>query len=117
MPAVHYFQKEILLRYGALLIGGVGLVFIATIKQKTRACCCQWWADETNISQVFMDVPLNVCENRDPKGLYKLARAGKIKGMLWDSEYKDGQDSYITIKKKNSFSFLTFWFLISTSQV
>lgn len=32
------------------------------------------------ISQVFMDVPLQVCEARDPKGLYKLARAGKIKG-------------------------------------
>ncbi|CAN1760963.1 Adenylyl-sulfate kinase 1, chloroplastic [Linum perenne] len=31
---------------------------------------------------VFMDVPLQVCEARDPKGLYKLARAGKIKGSL-----------------------------------
>lgn len=28
-----------------------------------------------------MDVPLHVCEARDPKGLYKLARAGKIKGI------------------------------------
>lgn len=32
--------------------------------------------------QVFMDIPLCVCEARDPKGLYKLARAGKIKGMV-----------------------------------
>jgi len=32
--------------------------------------------------QVFIDVPLEVCEARDPKGLYKLARAGKIKGIL-----------------------------------
>lgn len=32
------------------------------------------------ILQVFLDVPLQVCEARDPKGLYKLARAGKIKG-------------------------------------
>lgn len=29
-----------------------------------------------------MDVPLHVCEARDPKGLYKLARAGKIKGIF-----------------------------------
>jgi adenylylsulfate kinase len=29
---------------------------------------------------VFLNVPLEVCEARDPKGLYKLARAGKIKG-------------------------------------
>lgn len=28
-----------------------------------------------------MNVPLDVCEARDAKGLYKLARAGKIKGM------------------------------------
>lgn len=27
-----------------------------------------------------MNFPLNLCEERDPKGLYKLARAGKIKG-------------------------------------
>ncbi|CAN1760965.1 Adenylyl-sulfate kinase 1, chloroplastic [Linum perenne] len=38
--------------------------------------------DEQCLKQVFMDVPLQVCEARDPKGLYKLARAGKIKGSL-----------------------------------
>lgn len=32
--------------------------------------------------QVFMNMPLELCEARDPKGLYKLARAGKIKGLL-----------------------------------
>lgn len=32
-----------------------------------------------------MDVPLQVCEARDPKGLYKLARAGKIKGKDFSS--------------------------------
>lgn len=32
------------------------------------------------LMQVFMDMPLEVCEARDVKGLYKLARAGKIKG-------------------------------------
>jgi hypothetical protein len=29
---------------------------------------------------VFLNAPLEVCEARDPKGRYKLARAGKIKG-------------------------------------
>ena len=33
-----------------------------------------------------MDVPLSVCESRDPKGLYKLARAGKIKGITFQTE-------------------------------
>ena len=28
-----------------------------------------------------MDAPLDVCESRDPKGLYKKARAGEIKGF------------------------------------
>ncbi len=31
--------------------------------------------------EVFVDVPLDVAENRDPKGLYKKARAGEIKGF------------------------------------
>lgn len=29
-----------------------------------------------------MNMPLEVCELRDPKGLYKLARAGKIRGVI-----------------------------------
>ena len=28
-----------------------------------------------------MDAPLEVCESRDPKGLYKKARAGELKGF------------------------------------
>lgn len=28
-----------------------------------------------------MNMPLSLCESRDAKGLYKLARAGKIKGV------------------------------------
>jgi adenylylsulfate kinase len=31
--------------------------------------------------EVFVDTPLDVCEQRDPKGLYKKARAGEIKGF------------------------------------
>lgn len=29
--------------------------------------------------EVFVDTPLEICESRDPKGLYKKARAGEIK--------------------------------------
>lgn len=32
-----------------------------------------------NLIDVFIDAPINVCEDRDTKGLYALARAGKIK--------------------------------------
>lgn len=32
-------------------------------------------------AEVYVDVPLDVCEQRDPKGLYARARAGEIKGF------------------------------------
>ena len=31
--------------------------------------------------EIFVDAPLEICEQRDPKGLYKKARAGEIKGF------------------------------------
>ena len=31
--------------------------------------------------EVFVDAPIEVCEQRDPKGLYKKARAGEVKGF------------------------------------
>jgi bifunctional enzyme CysN/CysC len=31
--------------------------------------------------EVFVDTPLEVCEQRDPKGLYARARAGELSGM------------------------------------
>jgi adenylylsulfate kinase len=34
-----------------------------------------------NFIEVFVDAPLEVCEQRDVKGLYKKARAGKIKNF------------------------------------
>jgi len=35
-------------------------------------------ARKTDFVEVYVDCPLAVCEQRDPKGLYKKARAGKI---------------------------------------
>ena len=34
---------------------------------------------EGDFIEVFVDAPLDVCEQRDPKGLYRQAREGKIK--------------------------------------
>ncbi len=31
--------------------------------------------------EVYLDVPISVCERRDPRGLYKKARAGQIKNF------------------------------------
>ncbi|XP_063047606.1 bifunctional 3'-phosphoadenosine 5'-phosphosulfate synthase 2-like [Engraulis encrasicolus] len=39
--------------------------------------------------EVYIDAPLEVCESRDVKGLYKKARAGEIKGFTGiDSDYE-----------------------------
>ncbi|MGD9866884.1 MAG: adenylyl-sulfate kinase [Hyphomicrobiales bacterium] len=39
--------------------------------------------------EVFVDTPLDVCERRDPKGLYRKARAGQIKNFTGiDSVYE-----------------------------
>jgi adenylylsulfate kinase len=36
---------------------------------------------EGEFFEIFVDTPIGVCEERDPKGLYKKARAGEIKGF------------------------------------
>ena len=39
--------------------------------------------------EVFVDTPLEICEARDPKGLYKKARAGELKNFTGiDSDYE-----------------------------
>jgi adenylylsulfate kinase len=37
--------------------------------------------DHGEFIEVFVDAPLEVCEERDPKGLYKKARAGQIENF------------------------------------
>ena len=36
---------------------------------------------EKDFLEVFMRIPIEICEERDPKGLYRAARAGKIKNL------------------------------------
>ncbi len=38
-------------------------------------------AADLRFVEVFIDTPIEICEQRDPKGLYKLARAGEITGF------------------------------------
>lgn len=37
--------------------------------------------EQGDFAEVLVDTPIDVCESRDPKGLYKKARAGEIKGF------------------------------------
>tara|TARA_B100001559_G_C16291177_1_gene525185 strand:- start:13 stop:756 length:744 start_codon:yes stop_codon:yes gene_type:complete len=49
--------------------------------------------------EVYMKIPLSVCEDRDPKGLYKAARAGKIKGFTGiDDPYEEPENAEIEME-------------------
>ena len=71
-------------------IGEVGKLFVDTGVITLTAFISPYRADraiaretvgEGHFFEVFCDAPLEVCEQRDPKGLYKKARAGEIKGF------------------------------------
>jgi adenylylsulfate kinase len=52
--------------------------------------------------EVFVDTPLDVCEQRDPKGLYKKARAGEIPNFTGiDSPYEAPSDPEVHIRNDN----------------
>jgi adenylylsulfate kinase len=54
---------------------------------------------ESDFVEVFVDTPLEVCEKRDVKGLYKKARAGEIKGFTGiDSPFEEPLRSDIRLK-------------------
>ncbi|KAJ9540879.1 hypothetical protein OSB04_027385 [Centaurea solstitialis] len=84
----------------AKLFADAGLICIASAispYRKDRDACRSILPDGDFI-EVFMDVPLCVCEARDPKGLYKLARAGKIKGFTGiDDPYEAPLNSEIVL--------------------
>ncbi|MEO8322983.1 MAG: adenylyl-sulfate kinase [Actinomycetota bacterium] len=49
--------------------------------------------------EVFADAPLEVCEERDVKGLYAKARAGEIKGFTGiDDPYEAPENAEVIIK-------------------
>jgi bifunctional enzyme CysN/CysC len=55
--------------------------------------------EEGEFVEVFVDTPLEVCEERDSKGLYKKARAGEIKNFTGiDSNYEPPERADIVLK-------------------
>ena len=52
--------------------------------------------------EIFVDTPLEICESRDPKGLYKKAREGAIKNFTGiSSPYEQPEEPNIHIKTDN----------------
>ncbi|MCR9266872.1 MAG: sulfate adenylyltransferase subunit CysN [Alphaproteobacteria bacterium] len=54
--------------------------------------------EEGEFIEVFVDTPLEVCMERDPKGLYKKAKAGEIKNFTgFDSPYEEPEAPEIRV--------------------
>ena len=88
----------------AKLMADAGLVVItAFISPFTseRDYARQIVADDEFI-EVFVDAPLEVCEARDPKGLYKKARAGQLRNFTGiDSEYQKPKNPEIVLQSSD----------------
>jgi bifunctional enzyme CysN/CysC len=67
----------------AKLMADAGLIvlvsFISPFENERRLA--REIAGDIDFVEVYVDTPLEVCEARDPKGLYKRARAGEIKNF------------------------------------
>lgn len=85
----------------AKLMVDAGIIVIVTLIspfKKDREKARSIFKSEEFI-EVFIDAPLNVCETRDPKGLYKKARSGEIKFFTGiDSKYEAPDDAEIHLK-------------------
>ncbi len=56
-----------------------------------------------NFIEIFVDTPLDVCERRDTKGMYKRARRGEIKDFTGiDDVYETPETAEITLDTVNS---------------
>ena len=65
-------------------------------RQRARAIALQGNAE---FIEVFVDAPLQVCEERDPKNLYKKARAGEIREFTGiDAPYEAPADPEIVVQ-------------------
>ncbi|TYI02044.1 hypothetical protein ES332_A11G243500v1 [Gossypium tomentosum] len=89
----------------AKLFADAGIICIASVispYRKDRDACCALFP-EGDFIKVFMDVPLQICEARDPKGLYNFARAGKIKGFTGvDDPYEPSLNFEIVLPEKGN---------------
>jgi len=87
----------------AKLMAESGLVVISSLisplrkeRQGVRSAC---QASGVNFSEIFINAPLGECEKRDPRGLYRKARAGEIKGFTGiDSPYEEPESPDLVLR-------------------
>ncbi|WP_318496479.1 adenylyl-sulfate kinase [Photobacterium leiognathi] len=78
-------REENIRRIGevAKLFADAGMIALSSFispftadRQLARHCC-----EPRTFIEIFIDTPISICESRDPKGLYKKARAGEIQSF------------------------------------
>jgi bifunctional enzyme CysN/CysC len=70
--------------------------FISPFRAERRMARGLLGADE--FLEIYVDTPIEICEQRDPKGLYRKARAGELKNFTGiDSPYEPPEHAEIRI--------------------
>jgi adenylyl-sulfate kinase len=82
----------------AKLLARNGAIPIVALISPYRASRARARAEIGRFVEVYVSTPLEVCEERDVKGLYKQARAGKIKEMTGvDDPYEPPETAEIVV--------------------
>ncbi len=103
-------RRENIRRIGTVaeLFASAGLVTLTAFVspyRRDRDSVRQWVETNGRIGdfvEVFVDTPLEICEARDPKGLYKKARSGELSGMTGiDDPYEPPERPELTLDGAN----------------
>lgn len=97
-------REENIRRFGEVskLFADAGIITLVAVispykkdRDAIRARCPE------DFVEVYMKIPIEVCEERDPKGLYKKARKGELKGFTGiDDPYEEPENPELTITVK-----------------
>jgi bifunctional enzyme CysN/CysC len=86
----------------AALIAGAGMVAIVSLispyAEDRRRARSIHDAAGLGFHEIWVDTPLDVCQERDPKGLYARMRAGEIRGVTGvDAPYEPPSDPDVRV--------------------
>ena len=81
---------------------GGGVICAAISPYRATRNECRTMVGSDRFCEIFVATPLEVCEDRDPKGMYALAREGQIKGFTGiDDPYEPPHNPEITLDTVN----------------
>lgn len=81
---------------------GGGVICAAISPYRATRNECRTMIGNDHFCEIYVATPLEVCEDRDPKGMYALAREGKVKGFTGiDDPYEPPPNPEITIDTVN----------------